>query len=99
MERVLVENDERLLNGRWTVIRPSMLTDGPEVGLEKVRVSTEDLRSNKLEEGEKGEKVVVGYTVSREDVGKWIFERLVVVGNGDEGGREKYQGRAVVLSY
>ncbi|KAK3946702.1 hypothetical protein QBC32DRAFT_319716 [Pseudoneurospora amorphoporcata] len=91
MERVLVENNDQ--NEKWTVIRPSMLTDKPEIGLDKVRVAVEDLVNNKLE----GEKKVVGYTISREDVGKWIFERLVVV--GDEGERRKYLGRAVVLSY
>ncbi|CCC11408.1 hypothetical protein SMACR_02066 [Sordaria macrospora] len=92
MERVLIDNSDKLLDGKWTVIRPSMLTNKPEIGLEKVRVATEDLRKNQLE----GEKVV-GYTISREDVGKWIFERLAV-GGGDEGVR-KYLGRAVVLSY
>ncbi|KAK1778752.1 hypothetical protein QBC45DRAFT_393058 [Copromyces sp. CBS 386.78] len=91
MERVLVENNGKNENEKWTIIRPSMLTDKPEIGLDKVRVAVEDLVNNKLE----GEKVV-GYTISREDVGKWVFERLVV---GDEGGRRKYLGRAVVLSY
>ncbi|KAK3491991.1 hypothetical protein B0T13DRAFT_478336 [Neurospora crassa] len=86
MENVFVESDEKT---RWTVVRPSMLTDGPEFGLEKVRIGVEDLQSQKLE----GEKVV-GYTISREDTGVWIFERLVV---GDDG--EKYLGKALTVTY
>ncbi|KAK3486180.1 uncharacterized protein B0T23DRAFT_389714 [Neurospora hispaniola] len=85
MESVFVESDEE----RWTVVRPSMLTDGPEIGLEKVRIGVEDLRRKKLE----GERVV-GYTISREDTGVWIFERLVV---GDDG--EKYLGKALTVTY
>lgn len=70
-----------------------MLTDKPGVGLDKVRVSTEDLRNKKVE----GEGVVVGYTVSREDVGGWIFERLIMA--GEESESKRFEGRAVVLSY
>lgn len=86
MENVLVDSKKE----RWTVIRPSMLTDGPENGLGKVRIGVEDLRTKKLEGG----KVVVGYTISREDVGGWIFKRLVV---GDDG--DKYLGKALTVTY
>lgn len=89
MERMLAESEGE----KWTVIRPSMLTDKPVVGLDKVRVSTEDLRNKKVE----GEGVVVGYTVSREDVGGWIFERLIMA--SEESERGTFEGRAVVLSY
>ncbi|EGO59610.1 hypothetical protein NEUTE1DRAFT_136660 [Neurospora tetrasperma FGSC 2508] len=85
MENVFVESDEK----RWTVVRPSMLTEGPEIGLEKVRIGVEDLQRKKLEGGK-----VVGYTISREDTGVWIFERLVV---GHDG--EKYLGKALTVTY
>ena len=44
--------------GDWVSVRPSLLTDGKSLGLEKVR--------------EGG-----GFTVSRDDVGLWIFEKLI----------------------
>lgn len=46
-----------------TVVRPSLLTNG-EGGLEDVRVGLE-------------ETPAVGYTISRSQVGRWIFENLL----------------------
>lgn len=53
----------------WVVVRPSHLVDGEQEEKE-VRVGIEDI--------EKGvEKLEIGYTISREDVGRWCFEKLV----------------------
>ncbi|PKS13354.1 hypothetical protein jhhlp_000125 [Lomentospora prolificans] len=59
----------------WTVIRPSLLTDEDEKGKgirkpKEIRVGVEDLDNGV-------ESKVVGYTITREDVGKWIFQNLV----------------------
>lgn len=72
--------------GPWTVVRPSMLTDGPEAAA-PVRVGVEHPATG-VETRE------VGYTISREDVGRWMFENLV---QGDAGAR--YEGRAVTITY
>ncbi len=73
--------DERAIND-FVVVRPSLLTDGPRLGTEKVRV------------GEESKKPAVGYTISREDVGGWIFNEIV---NGD--GKDKYAGEMVSITY
>jgi hypothetical protein len=71
----------------WTIVRPSLLTDGKESGSEKVRVGVEDPVGKKVEVVERG------YTISREDVGKWIFEKVV-----EGGDRGRYVGKAVSLT-
>lgn len=63
---------EELLAGsgeQWTIVRPAWLTDGPAV--RNVRAGMEDLTTHTFEKKE------IGYTISREDVGKWMFENLV----------------------
>jgi nucleoside-diphosphate-sugar epimerase len=64
LEDLLVASGEQ-----WTTVRPSLLTDGPEFG--NIRVGVEDVAAREVEKSE------IGYTISREDVGKWIFENLV----------------------
>ncbi|KAL1840013.1 hypothetical protein VTJ49DRAFT_930 [Mycothermus thermophilus] len=70
----------------WTIVRGSLYTDGPATE-GKVRAGWEDPVA-----GTRGE-VPIGYTISREDVGKWIFEKCV------EGSGEEWVGRAAVLTY
>jgi len=83
LERGVIASGER-----WTIVRPSLLTDGGE-NPGGVRVGVED------PVGRTVESKAVGYTVSREDVGKWIFENLVE--EGEKGGR--WDGKAVTVSY
>ena len=72
MEKMLVEEVKdaasSVLQG-FIAVRPSLLTKGTSVGSEAIRAAVES-------EG-KVAKAAVGYTISREDVGGWIFERLV----------------------
>ncbi|KAH7140836.1 hypothetical protein EDB81DRAFT_798965 [Dactylonectria macrodidyma] len=79
--------EERLLASpeRWVAVRPSFLVDGgkPE---RKIRVGVEDLTSGI-------EKKEVGYTISREDVGRWMYENLLVAEN------PQYQGKAVSITW
>lgn len=80
LEELLVGSGEQ-----WTIVRPAFLTDGPAVG--KVRAGVEDLVAHKFEKKE------IGYTISREDVGKWMFENLV------EERDAKWVRKAVTLAY
>lgn len=54
----------------FVIVRPSLLTNGKAVGVERVRTGTE-------------ERPAVGWVISREEVGLWMFEELV----RGEGGR------------
>ena len=84
MEKALVESGEE----RWTVVRASLLTDGSETEVCKsIRVGVEDPIAAKAE------SQAVGYTVSREDVGKWIFESIL------QGDGWKYAKKAVTVTY
>lgn len=65
----------------YIIVRPTLLANGPSLYDEgKVRVGSE------------GEPVV-GYTISREDVGRWVFEVAV------RGGGEAWRGERVSLCY
>jgi nucleoside-diphosphate-sugar epimerase len=81
MERLLVAESAKPAGGvgvagrvieGFVAVRPSLLTDGPATE-GRVRVG--------VEEG-KVDKRGVGYTISRADVGKWIFENVVVEWEG-----------------
>jgi len=65
MERLLFASGED-----WTVVRASLLTDGAESAT-GIRVGVEDPNAEKVE------SKAVGYTISREDTGKWIYENIV----------------------
>ena len=62
------------------ITRASLLTNGPAKGKGAVRVGTED-------------KPAVGYTISREDVGLWLFDEIV------SGERDKWVGQKISLTY
>lgn len=66
MEDALIHSGEE-----WTIVRPSLLTDGPEATETAIRAGVVDIVAHKVE------SKAVGYTISREDVGKWVFENLV----------------------
>ncbi|KAI9770898.1 MAG: hypothetical protein M1840_002602 [Geoglossum simile] len=78
------EKMEALLEGneRAVVVRASLLTDGARLGVGEVRTGTE-------------EAPAVGYTISREDVGGWVFER--VVENAMRA--EEFGGKKVTVTY
>ncbi|KAK4150691.1 oxidoreductase AflX [Chaetomidium leptoderma] len=83
MERLVM--DAGVETVAWTLIRGSLYTNGP---------ATEGLVREGMEDPVTGvvTSTAVGYTISREDVGKWVFENCV------EGGT-KWVGKAAVLSY
>ncbi|KAK2605709.1 hypothetical protein N8I77_008531 [Diaporthe amygdali] len=65
MEALLVGSGEA-----FTIVRASLLTSADESN-KPIRVGVEDPKAHKLESKE------VGYTISREDVGKWIFDSVL----------------------
>jgi hypothetical protein len=69
---------------RWVLVRPSLLIDGKGKGMGAVKAG--------VEEG--GKPGAVGYVISREDVGAWIFEECIA---SEEG--EKWEGKIVGLTY
>jgi len=76
---------------RWIVIRPSLLVGdglGEGKGLEHVRTGLEH-------EGKPVGEMAIGYTIQREDVGRWIYEECIV----GKGFGEKWVSNAVYLTY
>lgn len=68
------EMEKALRGGRareWTLVRPTLLKDGVNNPSKGIRVGVEDLEAGVLESLE------MGYSITRDDVGKWIFENLV----------------------
>lgn len=71
----------------FVVVRPTMLTDGECRGLAKLRVGWENPDTT-------GDGPQMGYTVSRKDVGNWIFEEVIKAGKGG-----RYTNKCVSLTY
>jgi hypothetical protein len=89
MEKLMHRGEGKARN--WVLIRPSFLVDGESKGMEKIRVSTETPGASPNEREK--ESVAIGYTISRGDVGLWIFEECVKA-NG-----LKWNGKMVALTY
>lgn len=74
----------------WTVVRPSALTGG-EGGKRPVRAGLEDPVARTVE------SKAVGYTISREDVGRWVFDNIIDGDKRDDGG--KWVQRVATVTY
>lgn len=101
MERLLVAEMRKAVPecaiGGFVVVRPSLLTDGKRLGTEKVRVGVEVEGGEGTKEKGKGEgegRPAVGYTISRDDVGGWMFDEIVRGGD-----RERFVGKMVSITY
>lgn len=79
MEDQLVESGES-----YTIVRASLLVNG-ETGKE-VRVGVEDPKTGR-------ESEAIGYTISREDTGRWVADHLVLRLEG------KYVNKIVMVTY
>ncbi|KAK3994219.1 hypothetical protein QBC44DRAFT_322849 [Cladorrhinum sp. PSN332] len=88
MEDLLIGSGEE----DWTIIRGSFYVEGKEGGKEKVvRAGKEDPVKKVVEREE------LGYTISREDVGRWIFEQLV---QGDkDNGEYEWKKKVASITY
>ena len=79
MEDRLVESGEA-----YTIVHPSLLVDGETS--KEVRVGIEDPKTGR-------ESKAIGYTISREDTGKWIADNLVLKLDG------KYVNKVVMMTW
>jgi nucleoside-diphosphate-sugar epimerase len=68
----------------YTIVRPALLTQGETK--KKIRVGVEDIKTGR-------ESDAPGYTISKEDTGKWVADNLILC----EGPR--YLNKFVSLSY
>ncbi|KAL9051875.1 MAG: hypothetical protein Q9162_005766 [Coniocarpon cinnabarinum] len=88
MEALLAQSEQRHLS-----VRPTLLLNGP-ANLPGVRYGYEyhpdDVQAR--EAGKQDIEPAMGYTITRESVGAWIFETVV------EGAREEWEGRMVNLT-
>ena len=90
MEDLVMQAEKEGVLGEYVTVRPALLTDGEKT--EKVRAGYKGRPKTGGKWGDvQGE--AVGYTISRMDVGQWIFEE-VVQGHGGE-----WRGHAVSLAY
>lgn len=76
-----VKGNESVIDN-FVITRASLLTNGPALGKDTIRAGTE-------------KKPAVGYTISRDDVGGWIFERYI--DSGEE--RAKWLGEKAIITY
>ncbi|KAL2013565.1 hypothetical protein VTN00DRAFT_1090 [Thermoascus crustaceus] len=85
MESLILEEVDRPVTQRgisnFVIVRPSLLTDGPGLGVDKIKAGTET-------------RPAVGYTISRNDVGAWVFEK--VIKNPEE--ESKFLGQIVTIT-
>lgn len=79
MEDRLVESGEA-----YTIIHASLLVDGETS--KEIRVGIEDPKTGR-------ESSAIGYTISREDTGKWVADNLVLKLDG------KYVNKIVMVTY
>lgn len=92
METLLVESGEA-----FVIVRPSLLKDAPDP--EKVAGKAEQAEKSPIRVGVEDPKVgrveskEVGYTITRDDVGRWIFEETL------RDGGEEWTGKVVSVTY
>jgi hypothetical protein len=75
----LVRSDEGSPIRSFVIIRPAFLTDEAERGVESVRMRWE-WYVDEPERKEKGSSPAKGWTLSRKDLGAWVFCKAVVEG-------------------
>ena len=75
MEDRILEAQSMKVIKDFVLVRPSLLVDGPKQGLSKIKSGWEGKASN-----QKGRGAAVGYSISREDVGGFVFEEIIAKG-------------------
>lgn len=97
MEQLIVKASDGTPNAAlrdFILVRPTLLSDGAEQGVAKVRAGWESYGADTREkaQGNKGPGPQLGWTIGREDVGGWIFEEGIK-------NTEKWEGKCVSLTY
>ncbi|KAI5779361.1 hypothetical protein EDC01DRAFT_314660 [Geopyxis carbonaria] len=94
--------EERMMAGvgagdGWVIVKPTLLTDGKARGEEGGLKAGYDGRAKGGRwGGGEGVGAGMGYTISREDVGNWIWEECIKVKEGAQGG--EWRGKRVRLA-
>ena len=83
-DKVIMEDRLVASQEAYTIVRASLLTNGEST--KEIRVGIEDPKTGQ-------ESKAIGYTISREDTGKWIAENLVLERNA------KYANKIVTVTY
>ncbi|KAF4841464.1 hypothetical protein CGCSCA4_v009373 [Colletotrichum siamense] len=80
--------EELLFNSgeEWTVLRASFLTNGNETSGVAIKVGVEDPVSGV-------KSLAIGYTICREDVGRWMFDNILNCNN------DKYVRKVATITY
>ena len=89
MEALVLANRGRYLRD-CVIVRPTLLMNGAPKGLDKIRVGWEWAAQESERSGLKEPGPALGYSISRSDVGLFIYRRVMV-----EGG---WEGRCVSLT-
>jgi hypothetical protein len=77
MEEIVMGDEGRHVRD-YVVIRPAILTNGAERGVEKVRAGwTWTMEANMGVEREEAPGLAVGWAIGRRDVGRWVYEKVV----------------------
>ena len=86
MEKLIEEAKAEGSIGDFVIVRASLLTNGKREGLAKTRVGWEGGEAD-------GKGPAVGYTISREDVGGFIFDEVV------NNQTPKFHGKKLTVTY
>ena len=89
MEKLVKADDGRHIRS-FVIVRPSILTDGAERGIEKIRTGWVWGGGDKAGR-EKETGYAIGYTVGKKDLGMWVYKKIIVDGG--------WEGRCVSLCY
>ena len=81
----------------FVALRPTLLMDGDAAETKDTRVGWEwsDRASDLKTREEKAPGPALGYTITRETVGRWIFEKMV---RADKATRRTWEGKMVTLT-
>ena len=95
MERVIAERSvasDSPISG-FAIVRASLLTDGEAKGAEMVRAGWERHPSAETATDDKGPGPAIGYTISRADVGGWVFREIL------EREDKEWLGKCATITY
>jgi hypothetical protein len=92
-DKLMAATEDGLLKGM--VVRASLLTDGASLGLKSVREGAVSETPTGQPPKEEAGTPAIGYTISRRDVGGWIYHRVI---QDETHGADKI-GKYVTVTY
>lgn len=94
MEDLVIQAAEKGVLSGFAIVRASLLNSGP-ANDEKLRVDIKEVPTKNVSKDTKNN--AIGYTVSRQAVGSWMFWNLIV--GGDDAWGPVGGGRIVTLTH